>query len=562
MRPQDLDARWYAQELSRQIPECADLHAISNVSDTPESLQALLDCAAELLLHPEQTVRVARALRPLLLDVVARALSSVRDGSVKSLGCRNQTPIEREEGVLVAMSRLLPAAPHALPLALDHWRASPCPFEFLRASGHPSRVNASGNASRVNANRTSVDQSVTCTALSDERDEGVTLHRVHRVVEAAQRLLSAGVPGLHDLWSWAPFFDLCRHDDALVRWRAVGICALLLELDEQGRRTLLTAANASNRLLHDTSGVENAEVGAAAATGPLPTSEGGLDSEVLLEAELDLLQQLRDARTELHSSDSYEGQQASESSSSGVQEQSDGGDRSGVIGDAAEGGVPRQVPYAHHPDVQDVGGILHPTRSAPSVVGDRSVPRPYPASSRSTLVSTASSRRNLSRLSLAMVVERPILLHGAAGCGKSLLAREAAFMVGGGGQTPLLELHLDDQTDSKSLLGSHTCTDVPGEFAWRPGALTRAAVTGTWVLIEDLDRAPFEVLAALGPLLEGRPLALPGRSKPLRAAPGFRVFGTVTTVGTGRVTLGVADFGALWTHVSSRFVYGFVLLAN
>ncbi|CAM9220817.1 unnamed protein product, partial [Ectocarpus sp. 13 AM-2016] len=120
----------------------------------------------------------------------------------------------------------------------------------------------------------------------------------------------------------------------------------------------------------------------------------------------------------------------------------------------------------------------------------------------------------------------------------------------GASSTPLLELHLDDQTDSKSLLGAHACTDVPGEFAWRPGALTRAAAAGTWVLIEDLDRAPFEVLAAIGPLLEGRPLTLPGRTRPLRAAPGFRVFGTVTTVGAGGVMLGgAADFGALWTHV-------------
>lgn len=125
---------------------------------------------------------------------------------------------------------------------------------------------------------------------------------------------------------------------------------------------------------------------------------------------------------------------------------------------------------------------------------------------------------------------------------------------------PLLELHLDDQTDSKSLLGAHACTDVPGEFAWRPGALSRAAAAGTWVLIEDLDRAPFEVLAAIGPLLEGRPLTLPGRTRPLVAAPGFRVFGTVTTVGLGRVVLGgAADFGALWTHVSFFQCDGFLL---
>ncbi|CAM9333744.1 unnamed protein product [Ectocarpus fasciculatus] len=178
------------------------------------------------------------------------------------------------------------------------------------------------------------------------------------------------------------------------------------------------------------------------------------------------------------------------------------------------------------------------------------------------LVPTASARRNLSSLSLALAVDRPVLLYGPAGSGKSLLAREAARLISNSGadgvdpdprassSTPLLELHLDDQTDSKSLLGAHACTDVPGEFAWRPGALTRAAAAGTWVLIEDLDRAPFEVLAAIGPLLEGRPLTLPGRTRPLIAAPGFRVFGTVTTVGAGGVVLGgAADFGALWTHV-------------
>ncbi|CAN0109637.1 unnamed protein product, partial [Ectocarpus sp. 6 AP-2014] len=177
------------------------------------------------------------------------------------------------------------------------------------------------------------------------------------------------------------------------------------------------------------------------------------------------------------------------------------------------------------------------------------------------LVPTASARRNLSSLSLALTVDRPILLYGPAGSGKSLLAREAARLISNSGadgvdhepgasSTPLLELHLDDQTDSKSLLGAHACTDVPGEFAWSPGALTRAAAAGTWVLIEDLDRAPFEVLAAIGPLLEGRPLTLPGRTRPLIAAPGFRVFGTVTTVGAGGVVLGgAADFGALWTHV-------------
>ena len=34
----------------------------------------------------------------------------------------------------------------------------------------------------------------------------------------------------------------------------------------------------------------------------------------------------------------------------------------------------------------------------------------------------------------------------------------------------LVRIFADDQLDSKVLLGSYTCTDVPGEFKWEPGA--------------------------------------------------------------------------------------------
>lgn len=37
----------------------------------------------------------------------------------------------------------------------------------------------------------------------------------------------------------------------------------------------------------------------------------------------------------------------------------------------------------------------------------------------------------------------------------------------------LLKVQLGDQTDSKMLLGSYRCTDVPGEFVWQPGVLTQ-----------------------------------------------------------------------------------------
>ncbi|KAK1736592.1 midasin [Skeletonema marinoi] len=92
----------------------------------------------------------------------------------------------------------------------------------------------------------------------------------------------------------------------------------------------------------------------------------------------------------------------------------------------------------------------------------------------------------------------------------------------------LLELHVDEETDSKTLLGSYVATDIPGEFIWMPGPLTTAARSGRWVLIEDVDSCPEEIQAALLRLLEERVLPL-GVGKEERCHPGFRLFGTCLT---------------------------------
>lgn len=47
----------------------------------------------------------------------------------------------------------------------------------------------------------------------------------------------------------------------------------------------------------------------------------------------------------------------------------------------------------------------------------------------------------------------------------------------------MIRIHMDDQMDSKTLLGSYICTDVPGEFRWHPGALTQVIF-----LFPDLEK--------------------------------------------------------------------------
>ena len=160
---------------------------------------------------------------------------------------------------------------------------------------------------------------------------------------------------------------------------------------------------------------------------------------------------------------------------------------------------------------------------------------------RKTLILTPTTAKNISLIGLALCSDPhppPILVCGPRGSGKSSLIREitnycsnpsdSGSISNNEGTDDLLELHIDDETDSKTLLGSYAATDIPGEFAWRPGALTIAVRTGKWVLLEDVESCPLEVQAALVKLFEERILPL-GIGKNEKCHPNFRLFGTCTT---------------------------------
>ena len=70
---------------------------------------------------------------------------------------------------------------------------------------------------------------------------------------------------------------------------------------------------------------------------------------------------------------------------------------------------------------------------------------------------------------------------------------------------------MNDQVDGKSLLGSYSCHEVPGQFTWTNGIITKAVINGDWLLIEDVDQAPPDVLSALEPLIQRRELHILSR---------------------------------------------------
>ncbi|KAM9704373.1 midasin [Menidia menidia] len=160
------------------------------------------------------------------------------------------------------------------------------------------------------------------------------------------------------------------------------------------------------------------------------------------------------------------------------------------------------------------------------VVLPRVVPRQTEQPNPTDLVLVDSTCRNLRRLALAVASHKPVLLEGPIGCGKTALVEFMAAITGHTDTTEILKVQLGDQTDSKMLLGMYRCTDVPGKFVWQPGALTQAVSRGRWILLEDIDHAPLDVISVLLPLMENKKLMIPGREDCIDVASGFQFFAT------------------------------------
>jgi midasin len=135
---------------------------------------------------------------------------------------------------------------------------------------------------------------------------------------------------------------------------------------------------------------------------------------------------------------------------------------------------------------------------------------------------TAESMRNFAQ---ALLDPKPVLLYGESGSGKSTMVNFLAKKLNK--MDSMITLHLNEQSDAKVLLGLYTSGSSPGKFTWKPGVLTTAVREGRWVLIEDLDRAPNEIISTLLPLIERGELCLPGRGETVPTASGFKLIATV-----------------------------------
>ncbi|PBP24206.1 ATPase [Diplocarpon rosae] len=156
------------------------------------------------------------------------------------------------------------------------------------------------------------------------------------------------------------------------------------------------------------------------------------------------------------------------------------------------------------------------------------LPRPNGTPARpTTLVHTTTTSKNMETFAKSLLSSSPVLIYGLAGSGKTSLVNDFARELGM--DSNMVTLHLNEQTDAKMLIGMYASGSTPGSFVWRAGVLSTAVREGRWVFIEDLDRAPNEVISVILPLIERGELLIPSRGETVKAGRGFKLLASIRT---------------------------------
>ncbi|KJE89993.1 midasin [Capsaspora owczarzaki ATCC 30864] len=450
----------------------------------------VLNALVALLLLPSCTLLIAQHFRPVLVDLVERAAASTRTfmmmmmpsaaaDALAGSGARRLSPWSRHEQTGIAFSQLLMLQPSLLPAVLDYYRTAPSYFvRLLHAGSSPSD------------------------AEQNENDAAAAAADLCALLAAAHRFLRFDASAFRNLWDWSPVFGLLtsRHPETLFHATCINALiashddlALAFPSDDLGTQLLLQTH------LHDAElcAIDQAAVNTAASAVA-------------------------------HSSSSSS---SSSSTSAPLQLLVTGAHLSSSLVDICSIILRRNSP-AESEDLPSARLLDTTTTTDPAS---------HSSSANTTLVATRTTARNLRTVALAVSQRVPVLLEGPIGCGKTAVITRLAELTGRTRECDLIRIHLGDQADSKTLLGTYMCTETPGEFRWQPGALAQAVEQGRWLVIEDINLAPLDVLSVLIPLLEKRQLFIPGRGEVLAAAPGFQLFATRTTATPSATTAVSAD---------------------
>ena len=138
-------------------------------------------------------------------------------------------------------------------------------------------------------------------------------------------------------------------------------------------------------------------------------------------------------------------------------------------------------------------------------------------------VLTKSVKEHLSNLARAIFIKRyPVLLQGPTSSGKTSLVQYLAAIT----DHEFVRINNHEHTDLQEYLGSYI-TDASGKLVFHEGVLVKAVRNGYWIVLDELNLAPSDVLEALNRLLDdNRELFVPELQETIRAHPDFMLFAT------------------------------------
>lgn len=139
-------------------------------------------------------------------------------------------------------------------------------------------------------------------------------------------------------------------------------------------------------------------------------------------------------------------------------------------------------------------------------------------------IMTPSVETKLIDLARIILTRRfPILIEGPTSSGKTSSIEYLARRTG----HSFIRINNHEHTDIQEYLGSYVPDPVTGKLSFQDGLLVRALRNGDWIVLDELNLAPTDVLEALNRLLDdNRELVIPETQEVVRPHPHFMLFAT------------------------------------
>ena len=136
---------------------------------------------------------------------------------------------------------------------------------------------------------------------------------------------------------------------------------------------------------------------------------------------------------------------------------------------------------------------------------------------------TKSIKNHLTSLARIVLTRKyPVLLQGPTSSGKTSMVQYLAQSTG----HRFVRINNHEHTDIQEYLGCYV-SDTNGNLIFQEGILVEAVRNGYWVVLDELNLAPSEVLEALNRLLDdNRELFIPETQEVIKPHPHFMLFAT------------------------------------